>query len=503
MRRERTQLAWALGALLALCAVISVLPPWPMLVAAVVLMASAPLACFWCARTSSQVDRRVYYWLGAGVLLAGVWNAYALWRHANDLPVGAVTDLDFLTMIAYVCFAVSFLGLVHKRYGMSDIEAWLDAAILGVAFTGAGWVIVVAPVLGSEATSLERAYLLGYASAAVILCSATCRLAIARPRARMSDLLLLSGTLSVLVSEAMLAIVESSGREGSTSPERTTFMLLATACVTAAASHPSARLPEPTHSAPSRTSGRRLIGLAVAITVLPVLGFQQLISGDRAGIAVALVSSVIMSVGVVLRLSMALRRVARDAEHDALTDLLNRRGLESSITQRAHSGDALFALMFVDLDEFKRINDHKGHHIGDETLCAIGSRLTSVVRDNDLVGRLGGDEFAVVLTDLPNDHDVAQEITRTIATRTMAVLSVPIETAKGSVHLTASVGAHIFDPLATPINELLKHADQAMYQAKRAGKGRFMLSDTGVEGDAGGVASTLQRFDERAVAIHR
>src|SRR5690606_22758914 len=79
----------------------------------------------------------------------------------------------------------------------------------------------------------------------------------------------------------------------------------------------------------------------------------------------------------------ALRRVARDAEHDALTDLLNRRGLESSITQRAHSCDALFTLMFVDLDRFKWVNDHKGHHIGDETLCAIGSRLTSVVRDND------------------------------------------------------------------------------------------------------------------------
>ena len=131
------------------------------------------------------------------------------------------------------------------------------------------------------------------------------------------------------------------------------------------------------------------------------------------------------------------------------------------------SSDRLCAVMFVDLDDFKHINDSMGHAMGDQAIIAVGGRLQSCMRDHDLVARLGGDEFAVFLTRLP---DVGQMVT--IAERLIETLNEPFQ----SADMRASVGGTIGIAIAEPgddAGELLRRADIAMYAAKARGKGLF------------------------------
>lgn len=163
------------------------------------------------------------------------------------------------------------------------------------------------------------------------------------------------------------------------------------------------------------------------------------------------------------------------AERDPLTGLLNRRGIEHRL------GDALaalrydssgLALMVVDLDGFKQVNDSMGHEAGDHVLVAVAQHLEAVVRRTDLVARIGGDEFVVVLCALES-----ADTARFIASKIVSTLARPIELGHGqSANIGASVGvAYTSAPPDTP-DKLMRRADDAMYEAKRAGKSQFRFA---------------------------
>jgi diguanylate cyclase (GGDEF)-like protein len=154
---------------------------------------------------------------------------------------------------------------------------------------------------------------------------------------------------------------------------------------------------------------------------------------------------------------------ARAASRDALTGLSNRRGLSDGVTTALSDrrGGARTALVLLDLDGFKCINDTLGHAAGDQVLVEVGQRLTAAVRSNDLVARWGGDEFAVLLTDLPTSaHAIAR------AYSLLAVLDVPFQVDGIAVAPAASAGVAAAAGVET-VDELLRRADLAMYQAKR------------------------------------
>lgn len=162
--------------------------------------------------------------------------------------------------------------------------------------------------------------------------------------------------------------------------------------------------------------------------------------------------------------------LAFTATHDPLTGLPNRAlildRLEQMLLHARHAGSAVAAL-FIDLDDFKEINDTHGHHTGDELLKAVAGRLTNAARELDTLGRLGGDEFVLLASD-PQTHKDPPAIAR----RTLKSLSAPFalpDTAT-SVQVTASIGVHTSSDLSP--GELLHHADMAMYQAKWSGKNR-------------------------------
>lgn len=166
-------------------------------------------------------------------------------------------------------------------------------------------------------------------------------------------------------------------------------------------------------------------------------------------------------------------RALSEAEHsaalDALTRLANRTALLDRFAQalaQARRHGTRLGLLFVDLDDFKRLNDDHGHAFGDEVLRQVAGRLVSAVREADTVSRYGGDEFLILLAELSQPADA-----QAVAEKLGAAVSAPIELAGQVVRLTASLGAAIYPDDGEDIDTLIAHADAAMYQAKRSRAG--------------------------------
>lgn len=155
------------------------------------------------------------------------------------------------------------------------------------------------------------------------------------------------------------------------------------------------------------------------------------------------------------------------AEHDALTGLANRRGFQNQLREaliRADESSKKVSLMLFDLDRFKEVNDTLGHGVGDELLCAVAALLKENIRDKDIVARLGGDEFAIVMTDLDKAEVVVKTVLRIIDT-----LSQPIHVSDHMIRTGTSVGITVYPEDSSDPEQLMLHADLAMYRAKDSG----------------------------------
>jgi diguanylate cyclase (GGDEF)-like protein len=171
--------------------------------------------------------------------------------------------------------------------------------------------------------------------------------------------------------------------------------------------------------------------------------------------------------------TLLLERVSHQAEHDSLTGLPNRKVL---VDRLVDAPEPATAVLFVDLDDFKDVNDGLGHHAGDILLCQVAERLRAAVRDRDMVARLGGDEFAVLV------FDPKPGAGQHVAQRVIQAFDEPFDLLGQRVNISASVG--IAEGGVTP-DELLRSADVAMYRAKAAGKGRMALFEPGMDHAAG------------------
>ncbi|HSI51280.1 MAG TPA: bifunctional diguanylate cyclase/phosphodiesterase [Ideonella sp.] len=167
------------------------------------------------------------------------------------------------------------------------------------------------------------------------------------------------------------------------------------------------------------------------------------------------------------------------AEHDPLSGALNRASFHQALEQagwRHGKGGAGFAVLCIDLDHFKEINDARGHAAGDEVLRQAAARLAALVRHGDLVARLGGDEFAVLQSAVNSPEDVGR-----LAQRVVDAIALPFELSGHTVLCGASVGAARFGVDAHAVDELLHKADVAMYRAKTGGRSRFSFYDAALD----------------------
>ncbi|MDG4812573.1 PAS domain S-box protein [Hydrogenovibrio sp. 3SP14C1] len=159
------------------------------------------------------------------------------------------------------------------------------------------------------------------------------------------------------------------------------------------------------------------------------------------------------------------------AHYDALTELPNRSLLADRLQQAIFASqrhDSMFAVLFIDLDGFKQVNDQHGHEAGDELLVEVSNRMKTVLREEDTLARIGGDEFVVVLANLEDFNDCEM-----ILGRLLESISEPIDVQGGTVGVTASIGVTFYPRDNVDAEILIRHADHAMYQAKQMGKNQY------------------------------
>jgi diguanylate cyclase (GGDEF)-like protein/PAS domain S-box-containing protein len=189
-------------------------------------------------------------------------------------------------------------------------------------------------------------------------------------------------------------------------------------------------------------------------------------------------------------------KIAHLAHYDALTDLPNRVLFRERIEhelQRTSRGNQ-FALLYIDVDEFKGINDSLGHHVGDELLKAVAARIRSCIRDTDHIARLGGDEFAVIQTDVADTHDVVEFVTGI-----HEAIRQPYECLGHHLTTDASIGIAMAPQDGTDLDQLIKNADLAMYGAKSDGRRTYRFFEPAMDARAK-ARLTLERDLRQALA---
>jgi diguanylate cyclase (GGDEF)-like protein len=165
------------------------------------------------------------------------------------------------------------------------------------------------------------------------------------------------------------------------------------------------------------------------------------------------------------------KKLQYSSMHDSLTGLPNRQNLYENlqlITANANRHKDKFALLFLDLDKFKHINDTLGHDVGDELLKVIAIRLKSILRENDIVARIGGDEFIIILSDIKSEQSILECISKILELFKKEIV------VKGKIlKSSTSIGCAIYPDDSKDVNALMKYADMAMYSAKDSGKNGF------------------------------
>ncbi|GAA2615762.1 hypothetical protein GCM10010399_53410 [Dactylosporangium fulvum] len=408
----------------------------------------------------------LWYWLAGALLvwfLGGVgYGVETRLLHHAGFPL--VADAFFLA--AHPAVAVG-LWLLLRAQGR-DRGGVIDACIAGA---GAGllfWVFVMRPVAeATNASPVQRVFVLAYPAVNVLLMVLLARLLVGRAARTPSFRLLAAGVTLMVATDATTSVLSDS------TPDPGVLLqvgwLLAGLCVGAAAVHPSARhLTDPIEQPEAGLSKGRLTVLAVSSLVAPVLLLGQGLAGvDALDWLPIGVVAVVLFVLVVVRMSGLVGKVQSQADllselamRDDLTGLPNRRLLEELIRDELDTcGRPQVA--FIDLDDFKRINDGLGHAIGDQLLAAVGKRLGGVLRPGDVVARLGGDEFAVLMP------DTGQAAADALVTELATALEEPVFAGEHHLLVQASIGVADAEGTRDPF-EILRRADVAMYAAKES-----------------------------------
>jgi diguanylate cyclase len=416
---------------------------------------------------------------GQGLFVAGdlLWNWY---EAIGESPFPSLADALYLA--GYPFIALGLFLLIRRRLGDGDRGGLLDAAILTTAAAILSWTFLMQPqVAATDVDALSLSITLAYPIADLILIGVAMGL-LATAGARTPSFGMLALSLGcVLVADQIYAIQTLNGTYVSGSSLDSLY-LVAYVLFGASALHPSMRRLTDPHPVPVTWLGPvRLACLAAAMVTGPVL--VALGPGAAGGLVVVAAGTAVLSLLVLARLAGLVGLLAHDVDqrrgleaqlsfqafHDPLTGLTNRRRFMEStqlaLNERAEPGAV--AALFLDLDDFKTVNDTLGHGAGDELLIAVAQRLRTSLRGTDLGARLGGDEFGVLLRDIPD-----QAFAIAVADRLLETLQRPVVVSGETVEVGVSIGIAFDTPSMRIVDDLLSEADIAMYQAKAQGKGR-------------------------------
>jgi diguanylate cyclase (GGDEF)-like protein len=409
-----------------------------------------------------------------------LWVIYA---ELGEDPFPSLADVFYLA--GYPIMALGLLVGIRNRLGGGDRSGLLDASILTTSVAVVAWTFQIGPLAAAlDPEPLAFAISLAYPVMDVVLIG-VCIGLLAAPGARTSSFRLLAFSLVALLVSDQIYAIQTTAEAYSDGSVLDLGWLLAYGSIGAAALHPSmAALFQPRPVAVTLLGPVRLAFLAAAMLTGPALLIYGQADPDL-GLRVIAIGTVILSVLVIGRLSGLVRLLTADidkrrvleaqlsfqATHDPLTHLANRRLFVKRAEERLAAQPAgPIAVLFLDLDDFKTVNDSLGHQAGDELLVAVGDRIRACLREGDLAARLGGDEFAVLLGEIVDPAEA-----ESVAARLAQTLTEPLMLAGTVVPVAASIGIAVRTPEMADVDALMRAADVAMYGAKARGKDRYQV----------------------------
>jgi diguanylate cyclase (GGDEF)-like protein len=438
----------------------------------------------------------------AFALFVGAAVARAQLQDLGNLSGERFLLMDLVSLLGYALLGVGLFGfaITSERGLRQSSSILLDGLIAAFSLAAVAWVFAIQPVLiQHDVPLLVKLVLIAYPSMSLFLVVVTMRLAFSPGQELVPAYwFLLAGMALMFVGDALYMFADLSLIETPTGLLDLPYAL-AFLCAGAAALHPSMRaLTEPCRLSRVTESKTRIAVVAVALLIPAVLMLAErgTTPSDRLGLFVLLLA---LGVVTVLRIIEALHTAARSetrlafqATHDSLTGLPNRRLMEqhlSKLLERDPPDETHVALLFLDLDRFKLVNDTLGHTHGDELLVQVAERLRANVKSTDMVTRIGGDEFMIVLGQVVS---VSQALD--LANRLRVCLREPFVMNDMDFHLSASIGLAFAsgDDRRATSEALVRDADTAMYQAKDAGRDAVAVFDK----------SMRQRLSERVALEH-
>ncbi len=394
---------------------------------------------------------------------------------------------DVITLPGYVFLALGFFGLGRaRRAGTRELDALLDAAMAGLAALAVGWVFLIVPTLAdTRASGTVRMTLAAYPPLSVfVLVAGFLIISTGGEQRPVAMRLLLGALVFLLVGDFLYMCVDAHVASLPISVADVPY-LLANVLFAAMHLHPSsAMLCEPVPRSERPPTRIRLVFVAVALAVpaVIVVARPNLGAVDRsilASMILALTTAATWRVFAALRSSARYEaQLSHQATHDELTGLPNRAyvkdRLQRALARRSEAGRGV-ALLFLDLDRFKTVNDALGHGTGDDLLIAVSRRLRHVVPNGSVVSRIGGDEFVILLERVNEDRALR------FAREVHAALSLPFDAVAGELSSTVSIGIAFAGPDDDVDGEsLLRDADIAMYEAKASGRDAIAVFDVQV-----------------------
>ncbi|HEX5823361.1 MAG TPA: EAL domain-containing protein [Candidatus Limnocylindrales bacterium] len=441
--------------------------------------ASAVVAICIGVRLHRPARPRAWLLLAIGLGTIDLGNVVWAWYSSTTGAIPAVSIADAAFLGGYGIIGISLLTLFRGRVPGGDRNGLIDATIVTVGLGMVSWVFFMDPYLRDvDLPGLNSAVAIAYPLADVLLLGVAARLFLPggpRPTA--------VGFLAIALAANVLAdIVNAIGLLAGTyevARLADAGWAIGFLAFGAFALHPTMHdVDRPVEAmGPLRTS--RVVLLAAATLMAPLVMVIEAARGESVDVAVVAPASVILFVLVLTRLATVVRdlratlvqraaletQLSFQALHDPLTGLANRRLFTERLAE-AIAARRDPAVLFLDLDDFKVINDTLGHAAGDEALIAVAERLRVSIRPTDTPARLGGDEFGVLLLDCPR----ADGVTGT-ATRLLRAMDAPVLVQGRTTQLGMSIGMALSDAGRLNIAEILRNADIAMYMAKTNGKG--------------------------------
>lgn len=441
--------------------------------------ASAVVAMLVGIRVNRPERPKAWYLFAAG--LTSFLTADVIFYVLNDVmgneSFPSVADLFYLGM--YPLVIAGLLILIRANSPGRDAPSLIDAGIASTGMFAVLWILLMDSYVEDESlTFIARVVSLAYPVMDVALLAVLARLAVVVRLRRPALILMIVGVGCLLIADTGYGLTVLAGTYHTGGPIDAFWMLFYVLFATAAL-HPSMVIAvEPAEHGPGSLTWRRLGILSVVTVTVPLinLAFGGITPIDRVVVTIASVALFLLVLGRIWLLMQAVRAshesMRHQALHDSLTGLANR-VLFAQVVEDvlADPIDGEFvAVLFVDVDDFKSVNDSLGHQTGDLLLEEAALRLVGCVRSEDIVARFGGDEFAIFLS-----HAAGTQEAVMLAARILEVFEEPVFLADREVRFSVSIGIAVEQTSSGDVETLLRSADVSMYLAKAKGKRRYEL----------------------------